>query len=546
MWSILIADKDGSQRRIAIRTTELMIGRLRENHVVLDAGNVSKRHAKIVLRDESPLLWDLHSTNGTYINGKRVNAPWVVRPGDKIYIGDYVLQLADDTYALPAGPVDGADNRMPSATPWNTEAPGSRFAADERLDEAAHLGLGTNRSSDHTVPAEDGFTEATTSYAGGAPPAEPPALDAAQARVFEAGDRDTTHPFVRVMAALAMGFDVFRADAAAQRDPDRRREARQRAMAAVRYVLAQGDLPDSVRPDDLVALAVEEAVGLGALAPLLMEEDTRRVTIQGPWAIVRDRGDGGAPVPAMFSSNAALMTVARRLVSRTGGALSPEEPICEVLWDADLHVTIVQPPVAARGTIVDVRRLEPAEGLDALSASEALDDAAVAGLREALSAHQTLAVLGTSGPAVRRALAALCLELPETERVVAVEATAGLALEQPTAISLTCGPPSLGISVPDLVCQAVRFDPDRIVIDGMNGAELFDILTLLDGRAGGDIIGVRLRSGDAPKDALIAACALRGQAPRDEIAALVERTIGLIAIVGEGEDGALLIDVQRP
>jgi pilus assembly protein CpaF len=95
VFSIVITERGGAQRQLDFEAPELSIGRLEDNDVVLPRSNVSKRHARIVLKDERYVLLDLKSTNGTYVNGRKINAPLLVGPGDKIYIGDFILSLQD-------------------------------------------------------------------------------------------------------------------------------------------------------------------------------------------------------------------------------------------------------------------------------------------------------------------------------------------------------------------------------------------------------------------------------------------------------------------
>jgi pilus assembly protein CpaF len=95
VFSIVITERGGAQRQLDFEAPELSIGRLEDNDVVLPRSNVSKRHARIVLKDERYVLLDLKSTNGTYVNGRKISAPLLVGPGDKIYIGDFILSLQD-------------------------------------------------------------------------------------------------------------------------------------------------------------------------------------------------------------------------------------------------------------------------------------------------------------------------------------------------------------------------------------------------------------------------------------------------------------------
>ena len=112
MFTVVITEKEGSERRLTFTEPEVTIGRVPGNDVVLPKGNVSKRHSRIVLKDNRFIVVDLKSTNGTYVNGRKITSPLVVKEGDKIYVGDFVLTLEGD-------PTSGALSamRQPSLMP---------------------------------------------------------------------------------------------------------------------------------------------------------------------------------------------------------------------------------------------------------------------------------------------------------------------------------------------------------------------------------------------------------------------------------------------
>jgi len=91
--TIFVEAKERERRAFVFAEPEVTIGRVQGNHVVLPNRNVSRRHARIVVRDNRAVLTDLKSTNGTYLNGRKCTAPMMVKEADKVYIGDFVLGL---------------------------------------------------------------------------------------------------------------------------------------------------------------------------------------------------------------------------------------------------------------------------------------------------------------------------------------------------------------------------------------------------------------------------------------------------------------------
>jgi pilus assembly protein CpaF len=93
----LIQNKDGKIKRLDVEKDEIAIGRLSSaNDVVLPEGIVSKRHARMYVKDEQYYIEDLKSTCGTFVNGFRIEQPRPLDVGDKLYIGDYVVSFEDD------------------------------------------------------------------------------------------------------------------------------------------------------------------------------------------------------------------------------------------------------------------------------------------------------------------------------------------------------------------------------------------------------------------------------------------------------------------
>lgn len=132
MFSVIVSEKGGAERREVFDRTEINVGRVQGNELMLPKGNVSKRHARLLYRDGRFIITDLKSTNGTYVNGRKIAQATIVREGDKIYIGDFILRVeavaADGVVAAPPDgpapalpthqePAESEDNSHPIAIP---------------------------------------------------------------------------------------------------------------------------------------------------------------------------------------------------------------------------------------------------------------------------------------------------------------------------------------------------------------------------------------------------------------------------------------------
>jgi pilus assembly protein CpaF len=93
VFAVVIHEKGGAERRETFETAELTVGRVQGNELMLPKGNVSKRHARLLYRDGRFIVTDLNSTNGTYVNRRRITQATIVREGDRIYVGDFVLRI---------------------------------------------------------------------------------------------------------------------------------------------------------------------------------------------------------------------------------------------------------------------------------------------------------------------------------------------------------------------------------------------------------------------------------------------------------------------
>ena len=95
MLTIVITGSDRQGVRLAFEYREITFGRVEGNHVVLPDRNISRRHARLVIKDGKLILVDLKSTNGTFVNGRKLTSPLVVKATDKIYMGNFTIGLED-------------------------------------------------------------------------------------------------------------------------------------------------------------------------------------------------------------------------------------------------------------------------------------------------------------------------------------------------------------------------------------------------------------------------------------------------------------------
>jgi pilus assembly protein CpaF len=186
MFTITIQEKGGEQRRMVFNKPEVTIGRVQGNDIVLPKGNVSKRHARIVLKDGKFIIVDLKSTNGTYVNGRKITSPLVVRSADKIYIGDFIVGVDEAASSDSDHPPETA------AMPPGDRAPAASEVRPPRPADAAPM-----TPSAAPMMAGNHLAEVR----GAPPPSVPPPIRAAPPRPAQSPARDAPPP--REVPAIA-------------------------------------------------------------------------------------------------------------------------------------------------------------------------------------------------------------------------------------------------------------------------------------------------------------------------------------------------------
>jgi pilus assembly protein CpaF len=240
-----------------------------------------------------------------------------------------------------------------------------------------------------------------------------------------------------------------------------------------------------------------ELTGAGILEPLLCADTTTDVLVTGPDAVWVDDGEGLRRTAVRFADDAAVRRLAQRLALAAGRRLDDAQPWVDGQltgigaggFAVRLHAVL--PPVAAAGTCLSLRVLRPAtQDLAALSAAGAIAPYAADLLTELIAARLAFLVSGGTGAGKTTLLAALLGAVPPGERIVCVEDAAELAPRHPHLVKLVARCANVEgvgeVTVRQLVRQALRMRPDRIVVGEVRGAEVVDLLAALNtGHEGG-------------------------------------------------------------
>lgn len=306
----------------------------------------------------------------------------------------------------------------------------------------------------------------------------------------------------------------------------------------------------------LIRQLQRELVGAGPLADLLADPDTTDVVVNGPADVRVDRGAGWEAAPVRFADDAAVQRLARRLATAAGRRLDDAHPHVDARLADGTRLHAVLAPVAASGTCLSLRVLRPARhDLAALAAAGSLPGCVAAVLRAVVDARLAFLVSGGTGSGKTTLLSAMLAAVPDDERVVTVEDAEELRPPHPHLVRLVARPANVEgagtISLRDLVRQALRMRPDRLVVGEVRGAEVVDLLAALNtGHEGGAGTVHANTAGDVPArlEALAAPAGVGRAALHAQLAGAVQvvlhvrragrqRELAEIAVLGRGAGG---------
>ncbi|MCD2114526.1 TadA family conjugal transfer-associated ATPase [Rhodococcus rhodochrous] len=288
-----------------------------------------------------------------------------------------------------------------------------------------------------------------------------------------------------------------------------------------------------------------ELTGAGPLETLLADPAVTDVLVTAPDRVWVDRGNGLHLTEVTFPDEAAVRRLAQRLALFAGRRLDDAQ-----MWvdgrlpghgEFGVRLHAVLSPVAQAGTCLSLRVLRPAtQGLEALRDRGAVSEAAYRLLLRIVRARLAFLVVGGTGAGKTTMLAALLGAVDPTERIVCVEDAAELVPAHPHVVRLVARAPNVEgvgeVTVRDLVRQALRMRPDRIVIGEVRGAEVVDLLTALNTGHDGGAGTVHANSPDEVPARLEALAALGGL-DRAALHSQLVAAVQVILHVHRGSDG---------
>ncbi len=244
-------------------------------------------------------------------------------------------------------------------------------------------------------------------------------------------------------------------------------------------------LLESENQDALLDSLCHDLLGFGPLQSLLADPDITEIMVNGPNEIFVEKGGCKTPTLITFNSEAHLRTTVEKMMEGTGRRLDESVPYADFALPDGSRVNVITPPLAVGGAMVTIRKfLDTITNVDHLVGFGTLDARMAQFLVAAVRAKKNLLFSGATGCGKTTTLGALSTYLDEGERIVVIEDTIELELNQRHTVRLLTRPPNIEgkgeVTLRDLLRNSLRMRPSRIILGEIRGAEAMDYLQALN------------------------------------------------------------------
>ena len=342
-------------------------------------------------------------------------------------------------------------------------------------------------------------------------------------------------------------------DASAANEMDRSELAEQ-VSEAVNELMAQEKINLNLREQrDLVNMLLHDMLGLGPLEPLLNDEEITEIMVNGPKQVYIEKGGKLTLSDVTFRDNQHLMNICTRIVTAVGRRVDESTPLCDARLADGSRVNIIIPPLALDGASISIRKFAKQKiTLDHMIDWKSMSHDMGTVLKIAGACRLNILISGGTGSGKTTMLNALSRMIDVGERVVTIEDTAELQMQQPHVVRLETRPANLEgkgeISMRDLVKNALRMRPDRIILGEVRGAEAFDVLQAMNTGHDGSMCTLHANN---PREALtrmenmigMADLKLPQKAVREQIAGAVDLVVQVSRMRDGGRRCAAITEV---
>ncbi|MBQ4106867.1 MAG: Flp pilus assembly complex ATPase component TadA [Lentisphaeria bacterium] len=489
MVHIAIIRPGAATLRATLENGVYLVGSGPDCPIRIEAAGVSRRHAQLVVRDRRVTVMDLGSSNGTSGNGTPFFAQEMhtLEHDTVLRLGSAELQLS---FPEPAA--------APAVEP---DAP----AADSCVVELLPV--------------------------SGVPEAARPMLQAIKKQVHR-----------ELLSRLNLKKMVVSGVS--------ENEIQARALETIREILTQLSipLPDGVSAATLELELTQEAIGLGPLEYMIRRDDLTEIMVNGPDRIYVEKAGKLYRTDTAFADSDQVLAAIERIVSPLGRRIDESSPMVDARLPDGSRVNAVIPPLSLSGPTITIRKFSrtPLQAADLIrfgSVSREIMDF----LKLCVLVRKNILISGGTGSGKTTLLNVLSSFLPNRERIVTIEDAAELQLHQEHLVRLEARPPNIEgkgeITIRDLVRNALRMRPDRIVVGECRGGEALDMLQAMNTGHDGSLTTIHANS---PRDALarletlvlMAGFDLPLRAIREQVASAVQ----IVIQISRSRDGSRKIE----
>jgi pilus assembly protein CpaF len=455
----VISSPGQSERRVRGLAGLLTIGRGADCSIPLESTLVSRCHVTVEVHGTKMRVYD-SSRNGTLAGKQYVNNAMAEVPvGTPLTVGEFTIRIGEASSLGSAAPgrANGAP-RDPSRANAPTEPP---------------------------------------------PPSAGKAAAEREQELVEVGKRKDAVLLRREIHRLLIEhLDLATVEAARLDDPS----LRPKVLTALRRIVTtlEDRIPPDTSRDQLVGEMVDEAVGLGPLENLLSDPTISEIMVVDPDTIYIEQRGKLTRSTARFTDDERVRAIIERIVTPLGRRIDESSPIVDARLRDGSRVNAVIRPLALRGSAITIRKFSKSPlTLPKLVEFGALTQGMGQFLTRCVIAKKNIVISGGTGSGKTTLLNVLSAAIPSDERIVTIEDAAELQLGQPHVVSLETRPANMEgkgeYSIRDLVKNALRMRPDRIVVGECRGGEALDMLQAMNTGHDGSLTTTHANS---PREAL--------------------------------------------
>ncbi len=492
---VVVQSDDGMQRtELYPANGPLTIGRHPQCSLRLDSDLVSRQHAVIQAGHGTLRVEDV-STNGTIAGDLLLRRDSVEVPyGTPIVVGDFTVFVypADQQNAAQHAAMQSRPQVPMGTNPIDTRPrmAGSGAHATGPNPAQSQNGHGHGNAmlarSGSGAMAMSGAMPAVTgmnpiiAHVGTAPPAAGVHLPMRSDDAKQKAEVDLRREIHKL---LLEHLDLATIDAKKLDDPS----MRPKVLNALRRIVAglEGRIPKDISPDTLIGELADEALGLGPLERFLADPTISEIMVVDPNTIYIEQHGKITLSHARFTDDERVRAVIERIVTPLGRRIDESSPLVDARLKDGSRVNAVIRPIALRGSCITIRKFAKIPlTLDKIVSFGTMTERMGRFLTRCVHAKKNIVISGGTGSGKTTLLNVLSGAIPEEERIVTIEDAAELQLKQPHVVSMETRPPNLEgrgeYTIRDLVKNALRMRPDRIVVGECRGGEALDMLQAMN------------------------------------------------------------------